>query len=223
MPRPLSDQDIQDFRDQLCRVAERLFIERGYDGVTMRALAGELGCSAMTPYGYFENKDAILAAVREQAFVRHGIRCEKVVSEHRDPVDRFRALAHAYVTFARDEPHAYAIMFSLGRNSDLASQIADPDKRDDLVRGWRPLVDVLTEMVETGLAFGDPLDLAHLSWVTLHGLVSLELSDKLLLGRTLDDLLEPALDVFLRGIGAPPTSSEAGDPDDRPDPPAAAD
>ena len=36
----------------------------------MRQLAAELGVSPMTPYRYFEDKDAILAAVRTRAFDR---------------------------------------------------------------------------------------------------------------------------------------------------------
>ena len=36
----------------------------------MRQLAAELGVSPMTPYRYFEDKDAILAAVRATAFNR---------------------------------------------------------------------------------------------------------------------------------------------------------
>ena len=37
----------------------------------MRQLAAELGVSPMTPYRYFADKDAILAAVRARAFNRH--------------------------------------------------------------------------------------------------------------------------------------------------------
>lgn len=220
MPRPLSQEEIEGFRADLCRVAERLFSERGFDGVTLRALAAELGCSPMTPYRYFENKEAILAAVRGAAFARHGVQSEKVALEHRDPVERFRALGRQYVAFARDEPHAYRIMFSLTAQTELHELIQNPETRDDVLRGWRPLVEVLAELVETGLAQGDPLELAHLAWVTLHGLVSLELSDRFLLGRDLDQLIEPAFDHFLRGIGAPPNSSESGvrdaDPPDEP-------
>ena len=53
---------------RLCAVAERLFAERGPQGVTMRELARELGVSAMTPYRYFKDKESILAAVRANAF-----------------------------------------------------------------------------------------------------------------------------------------------------------
>jgi len=47
-----------------------LFAEHGPEAVTMRQLAAELGCSPMTPYRYFRDKDEILAAVRASAFDR---------------------------------------------------------------------------------------------------------------------------------------------------------
>ncbi len=71
MPRAaLSDHDVERFRDELCRVATLRFAEHGYGGVTLRALAAELGCSPMTPYRYFENKAAIFEAVRLAALER---------------------------------------------------------------------------------------------------------------------------------------------------------
>ena len=41
----LLPDEIQSFRDDLCRVASRRFAELGYAGVTLRGLAAELGCS----------------------------------------------------------------------------------------------------------------------------------------------------------------------------------
>lgn len=211
MPRTLSQAEIDDFREELCRVAERLFAERGIDAVTMRALAGELGCSPMTPYRYFENKEAILVAVRTKAFVRHSARSEKVAAEVEDPIERLRAYGRGYIQFALEEPNAYRIMFALSSNADFdLVLLSDPERRPEVLRGWNLLVDVLTELVESGLAEGDPVELAHMAWVMLHGLVSLELSNKLHLGAELDQLIEPALDHFQRGIGAPPTSSPSG-------------
>jgi AcrR family transcriptional regulator len=70
VPRVLSPEDVSSFRDRLCQAAERLFAEHGPNAVTMRQLAAELGCSPMTPYRYFKDKDEILAAVRAAAFDR---------------------------------------------------------------------------------------------------------------------------------------------------------
>ncbi|MDI1364126.1 MAG: helix-turn-helix domain containing protein, partial [bacterium] len=68
MPRVLSSEDVEDFRRRLCAAAETLFAEHGPDAVTMRQLATAMGVSPMTPYRYFKDKDAILAAVRAEAF-----------------------------------------------------------------------------------------------------------------------------------------------------------
>ena len=81
MPKTLSSDDIQQFRETMRRVAENAFATRGAQGVTMRELAKELGCSAMTPYRYFRDKDEILAMVRAAAFNRFAARLEAAAKE----------------------------------------------------------------------------------------------------------------------------------------------
>jgi AcrR family transcriptional regulator len=68
VPKVLSPADIEAFRERLCEVAEEKFAAHGIDGVTLRDLATAMGVSPMTPYRYFKDKDAILAAVRTRAF-----------------------------------------------------------------------------------------------------------------------------------------------------------
>ena len=69
MSRQLSEQEVNEFRRKLCRVAARRFAEFGYAGITLRALAQELGCSRTTPYRYFKDKEQILSAVRADGFL----------------------------------------------------------------------------------------------------------------------------------------------------------
>jgi AcrR family transcriptional regulator len=202
-PRALSKHEVEEFREQLCRAAERLFAAHGYEGVTLRALATALGCSPMTPYRYFENKQAIFDAVREAAFVRFGARVEAAAAAHAEPIARFRALGEAYLGFARSEPHAYRIMFELEKPSQGE---AEP------IHGWAPLLTTLEECVERGLLRGDPLELAHIAWVGMHGLATLEMSGKLILGRSQQELVAPVIDAFLRGAGAPPDALERETP-----------
>lgn len=217
MPRELSDDEIEDFRADLCRAAEQLFLTKGDEGVTMRALAAEVGCSAMTPYRYFANKGAILDAVRLQAFERHGAFIERETSQVNESAERLLAYGRAYVAFARKEPQSYRMMFELHARHDGSDTLLENEaSRNVLLQAWRPLVAVLEELVEQGHAYGDPLELAHLAWITLHGLVTLELSQKLNLGRSLDELIEPALEYFLRGIGTPPEPRDSGAPHDPP-------
>src|ERR1700740_3219172 len=109
MPRYLTEQDIADFRAELCQVATERFARFGYEGVTMRQLAEALGCSPKTPYRYFKDKADILAAVRAQAFTRFADTLEAAAKG--PPEERGRRTTEAYISFATSHPHAYRIMF----------------------------------------------------------------------------------------------------------------
>lgn len=199
MPRAaLSEEDVEQFRSSLCEVAARLFAQDGYGGVTLRALAAELGCSPMTPYRYFDNKEAIFDAVREAAFERFAEAQANAVRSNAEPLDRLRCLARAYVRFALDEPYAYRIMFEL---DPPEARLPEPELGSEH-RAWRVMRDTVGDAVACGAMTGDPTTLAHLAWSGVHGLVSLHLAGKLQLGRSLEALLEEYLD---RQFG-PPTS-----------------
>ncbi len=194
MPRAaLSQLDVDRFREELCAVATRRFAEHGYAGVTLRALAAELGCSAMTPYRYFENKQAIFDAVRTASFARFADAQEQAARSTPDPLARLHALGRAYVRFALDEPHAYRIMFELGPSPDERAGQAHGDE----ARAWQVMRTTVGDAVAAGDLEGDSNTLAHLFWCCVHGLVALHLADKLRLGRSLEDLVEPMLDRAL--------------------------
>ena len=71
--RNLTDEAIADFRTRLCDAAEAKIAEGGRTAVNMRGLAERLGVSAMTPYRYFESKQAMINAVRARAAMTRGL------------------------------------------------------------------------------------------------------------------------------------------------------
>jgi AcrR family transcriptional regulator len=185
MPRAaLSPDRVEQFRDELCRVATLRFAEHGYGGVTLRALAAELGCSAMTPYRYFENKAAIFEAVRLAAFDRFADAQEAAAAGIADPIERLGRLGRAYVRFALEEPHSYRIMFELDAD-DVGSGPRGPE-----MRSWATMRAAVGDAVRSGALAGDPHTLAHLFWAQVHGLVTLHLAGKFVLDRTLEALLD---------------------------------
>ena len=95
MPRYLTEQDIADFRAELCKVATERFARFGYEGVTMRQLAEALGCSPKTPYRYFKDKADILATVRAQAFAKFADTLEKARTGVTDAAERGRLTSEA--------------------------------------------------------------------------------------------------------------------------------
>ncbi len=192
MPRPvLAPQQLERFRQRLCAVALRCFSTDGYEGVTLRALARELGCSYATPYRYFRDKLEIFAAVRALAFERFAAALEVGAEAETDPERRLRALGAAYLRFAREEPQAYRIMFQLDQPAD-----AHPEYAAKELRAWEILREAVARAVESGVFRGDPTTIAHVMWAGVHGLASLHLAGKLVLGRDADGLAAPMLDAL---------------------------
>ena len=176
MPKTLSPDDIQQFREAMRRVAENAFATRGAEGVTMRELAKELRCSAMTPYRYFRDKNEILAMVRAAAFNRFAARLE-AAAQTASETDR-SVVSEAYVAFALDEPHAYRLMFDLTqRDSDY------PDLAAASQRAWRMLGAHFERLVAAGVLEGDPQLIGYAYWASLHGFTMLALANQLPLPR----------------------------------------
>jgi len=188
MPRAsLSQHQVQQFREALCDAATRRFADQGYEGVTIRALAKDLGCSPMTPYRYFENKQEIFDTIRIAAANRFADAIDRAGKSCNEHDVRLHAMCHAYVDFALSEPHAYRIIFELDRQER-------PDTvRLEEARGWFIMKSAVAEAIADGVLEGDPEVVAHLLWSGVHGLVALHLSGMLVMG--LD--LEPLVDAFI--------------------------
>ena len=119
MPRAaLSNEQIGEFRKRAVECATSLFLSGGLSAVTMRGIAQELGCSAMTPYRYFENLEEIIALVRAHAFERFADMQEQAFLSGTDAESRLLNLKQAYIRFAVREPQMYTIMFQLPREEE---------------------------------------------------------------------------------------------------------
>lgn len=57
----------QDRRDAILEVASKSFLDHGYAGTTMSAIAATIGGSKATLWSYFPSKEALFEAVLEQA------------------------------------------------------------------------------------------------------------------------------------------------------------
>lgn len=60
-------------RQQICKIAMRLFSERGFSGTTTKEIAGAAGVSEATVFKHFSNKDELYAAILDNKACDHGI------------------------------------------------------------------------------------------------------------------------------------------------------
>ncbi|HEY0813390.1 MAG TPA: TetR/AcrR family transcriptional regulator [Pseudonocardia sp.] len=177
----------------------------GWDAVTMRRLADEIGYSANFAYRYFTGRDDILLALVREGFAR--LRdAMTAVGRPAEPTSDSRSAAaaaavrragHAYLDRALADPDLYQLMYGLGGVRVPATATWDEGQA---------VGDVLSGLLA---AAGDAQPERHVLqlWATAHGLVALQVvgrvdPDPAGLHAVLDDALT---DCLARALPPPPT------------------
>src|ERR687895_21455 len=101
------EQEKEDLRRRILDAAAALFLEHGYEGLSMRQIAERIGYSATTIYRYYEDKDDLLFAIVQEGFLRFGKALARAAKSGEDPRRRFAALGHAYIEFGLKNPVYY--------------------------------------------------------------------------------------------------------------------
>lgn len=199
MSRALTPEEIQAFRDTLCAAATRRFAELGYDGVTMRGLASDIGCSPMTPYRYFESKNEIFAAVRADAFRRLSDLCDEAAANATSDIEKAGAIGQAYLSFALREPDAYRIMFELSQPAESKY----PELQAQVERSRQFMIQPTAILVREGVLSGDPEKLSQMFWAAIHGVIILDMTGKFEPDTSVEELFSMITATLMRGARGP--------------------
>jgi AcrR family transcriptional regulator len=158
-------------RRTLLDAASRLLLAEGPGALTMRRVAGAVGCSTTVLYTMFGGKEGLADALYREGFERLRRRLEAVAGD--DPLGRLAALGHAYRANALAERAYYGVMFQQaipGFRPSAASLAAAGASLEVLARAVRAAMDA------GALRPGDPQPVAEVLWAAVHGVVSLELA-----------------------------------------------
>ena len=159
-------------RRALLDAASALLLAEGPGALTMRRVAGVVGCSTTVLYTMFGGKEGLADALYREGFERLRRRLEATDTDP-DPLGRLRALAHAYRDSALAERGYYGVMFQQaipGFRPSSASLTVAGASLHVLARA------VGAAMEAQALAPGDPQAVAEVLWAAVHGVVSLELA-----------------------------------------------
>ena len=101
-------------RAHIAACALKLFQQDGYAAISMRRLAQEAGCTAMTLYKYYDNKFDILSALWAEVFGRLFDELGRVAITKSDPEARLYAVALGYVSYWLEHREHYFLVFMSG-------------------------------------------------------------------------------------------------------------
>jgi AcrR family transcriptional regulator len=151
----------------------------------------------MSVYNHYGSKSGVIEALFVSGFQRLGAELSSL-AEISDPLEALLEGGHRYRRLALDHPAAYRVMFECAvpgfEPSDAAKEVA--------FAAFSSLVAAVERAMSSGLIADDePTTVAQMVWATVHGWVSIELSEMSFV-EDHDAGAKTLLDTMMRGLRA---------------------
>lgn len=185
-------------RAEILAAAERIFVEHGYEGATIRKIADEVGLSSTALYMHFAEKSEILHEICRGAFEALIEANRGVVDAGGPPEQRLRRMLEAYVGFGFANPNAYRLVY-MTRPVEArdGAETAAQQVGAELFRTFEAVVE---ELAAAGRLNGEPKASAQILWAAAHGLVSLVITKPYFDWVARERLAEAMLDAQFDGL-----------------------
>lgn len=164
-------------RQKILDAARHLFVEKGVEATTMRAVADRIEFTPTAIYHHFRNKDELLWDLCEADFRSLGIAFQRI-GRIEDPIERIDKIGKAYVEFAIENPMQYRFMF-MSRRPEMPDEEADRRRPDPSEDAYGFLKGTCAEAIAAGRfrsEFKDPDELAQILWGAMHGIVAIQIA-----------------------------------------------
>src|SRR4051812_31029213 len=157
-----------DLRRTLLQTSLELLESAGDDALTLRSVAAKAGVSHAAPYRHFADRNALLAAVNDEAFgdLQQALAQAAEEVPKTKPRERLLKVAQRYVEYALAHPAPYQLMFGGPRVSEGAHGSA-PSATFDFVEGL-----IRSCQTQRCLRSGSPTRYASMIWSIVHGVAS---------------------------------------------------
>ena len=201
MARPkYSDDMVINRAEAILSAAMKLLETEGIESISLRKTAKLMNCSSTAIYRYFENKQDLMTALRARAFRRMQDRLTDAVKQNRSGIENLKHISRAFLEAGQDRPELYELMFFQLQNEESSRYF------EDLSKAKKDCLNVATAIVAKAQLDGDlpphidPLTTAHIFWISMHGLVSLDISNQLVMGRRSNVLSDILIQNILNGL-----------------------
>src|SRR6266705_1843520 len=99
-------RDREEMKETILQSAHQLFLDKGFEEVSIRNIAEAIEYSPATIYLYFKDKNEIFYALHGEAFKIFNSHVASIVSIQ-DPLERLFTLGEKYMQFAFTYPKYY--------------------------------------------------------------------------------------------------------------------
>lgn len=179
-PNPRQQREQAEVKQRIVAAARDMFVEHGFESVSLRKIAEAIGYTAPALYTHFRDKGEILAEICRQDFASLAVVFNRLAKVD-DPVLRIFKIGMTYIRFAREHPNHYRLMFMTPELAllaeptpeDLAS-MNDPDQ--DAYAFLKQAVEQSIKLGKMRPELTDAELLTQTLWAGVHGVASLEIT-----------------------------------------------
>ena len=155
-------------KEKILKAASDLLLEKGIDGLSVRAIAAAAGLSTIAIYSHFDGKQGVLDALYMEGFAL----VQSAVESVADVVDPRAAVmqgARNYLALAIEREGHYRLVFGETGSSYAPTEVAQQAARD----AFAALVSGVARLLPPSASLATQQRAALKLWALLHGYVSL--------------------------------------------------
>jgi AcrR family transcriptional regulator len=189
-------------REEICSMAisaaAKLVEKDGFQSLTARKVAAEIGYTVGTLYHVFRNFDDLMMQLNAQTIDEMAALIQTHTRKKRNPEVRIRTMAEYYVRYATDHPDRWRLVFEHESPRGMPTPALLQERRDVL---FEMVADNLRELAPQRI----PQEVAHTAtalWSGIHGICILALTGKLYLGGAFSmvKLIDTLIDSMVAGF-----------------------
>ena len=166
-----------EIRKRILDASMQLFVQEGFENVSIRRIADIIEYSPTTIYLYFKDKDEIFFNLHEIGFLKMQ-EMNKDLPAIQNPLIRLHKMGENYIRFGMENPEYYDLMFIQKEPMDKLTEMGCKWENGDAALTL--LRNTLSECMEKGyVAKVDATMLSLSVWSMVHGLVSLATRERL--------------------------------------------
>lgn len=170
------EREKQEMQSLILDAAMNLFLEEGFENVTIRKIAEKIEYSPGTVYLYFNDKDDILYALH---FIGFELFYQRQIetAEIKNPLERLYKLSEEYIRFSYDFPQYYELMFI---QKSPMKKIKENEIWECGFRTYNVFKECIGDCIkQKKIKLGEVESLTFMIWSLLHGISSLKISERL--------------------------------------------
>ena len=168
----------QEIKKMILDASMKLFMEQGFENVSIRKIADLIEYSPTTVYLYFKDKNEILFNLHEMGF-------QKMAEYNTDlwtiknPVVRLTKMGEYYLQFGLENPAFYELMFILKAPMEALEKLDEKCEWKSGDQALGKLKETIQECMDKGLIDkGDVHAVSMAIWSMVHGMVALAIRDR---------------------------------------------